>query len=98
MVTGNTFIATLTVDQFREILAEYAVSAPAQKNDRKHVYGLGGLARLLGCSVPTAQRLKSSGAIDGAFVQCGRKLIFDANAVLEAAGKNKGGKYDGSRK
>lgn len=54
-------------------------SAPSQNN---HVYGIDGLARLLGCSKPTAHRLKASGQIP--YSQVGRKIVFDSQAVLSA--------------
>jgi excisionase family DNA binding protein len=48
----------------------------------KHIYGISGLARLLGCSNPTAQKIKNSGKIP--FVQVGRKIIFNEDKVIEA--------------
>ena len=36
------------------------------KEERHFVYGLSGLARLFGCSLPTANRIKQSGKIDRA--------------------------------
>ncbi len=31
---------------------------PAADKDKKYVYGIGGIARLFGCSIPTANRIK----------------------------------------
>lgn len=31
---------------------------------KKHVYGIVGIAKLFGCSMPTANRIKKSGKID----------------------------------
>ena len=54
-----------------------------KQSERKYVYGIKGLAGLLGCSVATAQRIKSGGAIDGSYVQRKKEIIFDAEKVLQ---------------
>lgn len=54
-------------------------------NLSRHIYGISGLAHLLNCSKPTAQRIKDSGKIP--FTQAGRKIVFDEQAVLTALGK-----------
>ena len=60
--------------------------AEADNNSDKHfVYGLKGLARLLGCSKTTAARLKASGKYDEAITQIGALLIIDADEVLRIA-------------
>ena len=59
---------------------------------RKYVYGIPGIARLFGCSLPTANRIKKSGKIDKAITQIGRKIIVDAELALELAGKKTGGR------
>lgn len=48
----------------------------------KHLHSMNELAELLGCSVPTAQRIKNSGRIP--FKQAGRTIIFDSEEVLKA--------------
>ena len=65
--------------------------APA-KEERYFVYGLSGLARLLGYSLPTANRIKQSGKIDRAITQVGRKIIVDVDLALELAGRKSGGR------
>ena len=60
--------------------------------EKKYVYGISGIARLFGCSLPTANRIKQSGKIDKAIVQIGRKIIVDANLALELAGRKQGGR------
>lgn len=50
--------------------------------DEKYVYGLKGIARLLGCSVSSAMRLKKSGKINEAIIQDGRKIIVDVQKTL----------------
>jgi len=50
--------------------------------EKRYVYGIEGLAKLIGKSVNTAQRLKSSGAIDDAIIQHGRTIMIDADLAL----------------
>ena len=73
----------------REGAAQETSSA---KEERHFVYGLSGLARLFGCSLPTANRIKQSGKIDRAITQVGRKIIVDADLALELAGRKSGGR------
>lgn len=63
---------------------------PAADKDKKYVYGIGGIARLFGCSIPTANRIKKSGRINRAITQIGRKIIVDADMALELAGRKSG--------
>ena len=66
---------------------------PAQPAaDKEYVYGIGGIARLFGCSIPTANRIKKSGRINRAITQIGRKIIVDADMALELAGRKSGGR------
>ena len=65
---------------------------PVTDTSRKYVYGIPGIARLFGCSLPTANRIKKSGKIDKAITQIGRKIIVDAELALELAGKKTGGR------
>lgn len=65
---------------------------PIVDTSKKYVYGLPGIARLFGCSIPTACRIKWSGKIDRAVTQIGRKIIVDADLALELAGKKIGGR------
>ena len=65
---------------------------PVTDTSRKYVYGIPGIARLFGCSLPTANRIKKSGKIDKAITQIGRKIIVDAEPALELAGKKTGGR------
>lgn len=61
-------------------------------SSKKYVYGIVGIARLFGCSMPTANRIKQSGKIDKAITQIGRKIIVDAEHALELAGRKTGGR------
>ncbi len=65
---------------------------PVTDTSRKYVYGIPGIAKLFGCSLPTANRIKKSGKIDKAITQIGRKIIVDAELALELAGKKTGGR------
>ena len=62
------------------------------ETQKKYVYGIGGIARLFGCSIPTANRIKQSGKIDNAITQIGRKIIVEAELALELAGRKSGGR------
>lgn len=53
-------------------------------------YGIEGIARVFGCSVPTANRIKKIGIIDKAITQIGRKIVVDAALALSLA-KESGG-------
>lgn len=63
---------------------------PANRPDKRYVYGIDGIARLFGCSRPTAARIKKSGRIAKAITQMGRKIVVDAELALELAGKKRG--------
>ena len=63
---------------------------PAADKEKKYVYGIGGIARLFGCSRPTANRIKKSGRINRAITQIGRKIIVDADMARELAGRKSG--------
>lgn len=60
--------------------------------EKRHVYCIAGIAKLFGCSMPTAHRIKKSGKIDRAITQIGRKIIVDAELALELAGRKTGGR------
>ena len=66
--------------------------SPLQTQKEKYVYGILGIAKLFGCSLPTANRIKKSGKIDKAITQIGRKIIVDVELALELAGKKTGGR------
>ena len=65
---------------------------PITDTERTYVYGILGIAKLFGCSLPTANRIKKSGKIDKAITQIGRKIIVDVELALELAGKKTGGR------
>ena len=49
-----------------------------QTASKGNYYGIEGIARVFGCSVPTANRIKKSGII-------GRKIVVDADLALSLA-------------
>ena len=62
----------------------------SQSVSKGNCYGIEGIARIFGCSVPTANRIKRSGVIDKAITQIGRKIVIDADLALALA-KEAGG-------
>lgn len=56
-----------------------------QSVSRGNYYGIEGIARIFGCSVPTANRIKKSGVIDKAITQIGRKIVINADLALALA-------------
>ena len=87
-MTGEEFIM---LSRHASVQTE-AQPQPVTDASRKYVYGIPGIARLFGCSLPTANRIKKSGKIDKAITQIGRKIIVDAELALELAGKKTGGR------
>lgn len=58
-------------------------------SDEKYVYGIDGIAKLFSCSRATASKIKSSGKIDKAVKQYGRKIIVDVPMAIDLFGKHK---------
>lgn len=96
-IDGNTPIAMLTVGQLVDVLSSKLPTTviETQKEERKYVYGIAGIARLFNCSIPTANRIKASGKIDKAIKQLGRKIVVDAELALELVGRKQGGRRHG---
>lgn len=88
-------IMMLTVGELMELLLPVigpqadGSEAKAAEQGKKYVYGVAGLAKLLGCSIATAQRRISSGKIDECIIRSGRLIMIDKEAVLKVL---KGGK------
>ena len=65
---------------------ENYVSVPvAETSQKRYEYGIRGIAKIFGCSIPTANRIKKSGKINAAITQVGRKIIVDADHALQLA-------------
>ncbi|MDR2130886.1 MAG: DUF3853 family protein [Odoribacteraceae bacterium] len=86
-MTGEEFLYLQQNSEQKEMQATVV-----NNTSKKHVYGIAGIARLFGCSIPTANRIKQSGKIDKAITQIGRKIIVDAELALELAGRKTGGR------
>ena len=67
-------------DMVRTLACKVSESEPAKK--KEYVYGIKGIAQLFGCSTATAQRIKSSGVIDGAITQRNRRIIVDVEKAM----------------
>lgn len=84
-MTGEEFLAIINEKKPVE-----CAPAPTDREinpSKYYVYGLAGIARLFGCSIPTANRIKKSGVIDKAITQCGRKIIVDSELALQLVGR-----------
>lgn len=92
MINDATPIWQLTVKEFRDIIQETAAtkSEPAKtQTDEGYAYGIAGLAKLIGASKTTAQKLKSSGILDAAITQIGNKIIINKKTAIEILKKRK---------
>lgn len=74
-----------TLGDFVEAMRQASRVEETEKETPKLVHGIAGLASILGCSIPTAQKLKGSGKIP--YMQQGRKVVFDVEKVLKAIEK-----------
>lgn len=77
--------------QKRDINSNSPVS-DSNYTPKKYVYGIEGIATLLGCSKTTANRIKKSKKLEAAITQIGRKIITDADLALKLAGPKTGGR------
>ena len=84
MMTGEELCFLITKS------VESTEAATPQVASIGNYYGIEGIARVFGCSVPTANRIKKSGIIDKAITQIGRKIVVDADLALSLA-KESGG-------
>ena len=70
----------------RDVLAWWRLpgSLPETKWSKKNlVYGIAGLAKLLGVCHSTASKIKASGVLDPAISQHGKVIVIDADLALE---------------
>ena len=84
MMTGEELCFLITKS------VETGEKSSPQTLSKGNYYGIEGIARVFGCSVPTANRIKKSGIIDKAITQIGRKIVVDADLALSLA-KESGG-------
>ncbi|MGL5277248.1 DUF3853 family protein [Myroides sp.] len=57
------------------------------RQNKRYVYGIAGIAKLFNCSISTANKIKKEGKIKKAILQYGRKIIVDADLALELFSK-----------
>ena len=75
-ITPQTPLCNLTVKEFLEISKNL-------NSENMYEYGLKGLAKILGCSVSKASKIKSSGILDEAIIQKGNIIIIDKKKAIE---------------
>lgn len=75
-ITPQTPLCNLTVKEFLEISKNL-------NSENMYEYGLKGLAKILGCSISKASKIKSSGILDDAIIQKGNIIIIDKKKALE---------------
>ena len=89
----NTPVWQLTVgeliDFIYEIIQPEKPVEPDFEHRDKYVYGVAGIAKLLGVSNPMIHEYRKQGWIEPAIKQFGRKIICDAPLALELFGKRK---------
>lgn len=83
----NTPIWQLTLGEFIQEL-QRVIENPKQTEEpvtetKEYVYGISGLAKLIGCSISHAGRLKRQGVFNGAISQRNRTIIIDKEKALE---------------
>ena len=92
MTHPDTRIIDLTVAQLAEVIdraVEESLSrrTPSTDNRPRLVYGIKGIAQLLGISERQARYIKASGTISRAIRQQGRTIVTDADLALELFGR-----------
>ena len=75
-ITPQTPLCNLTVKEFLEISKNL-------NSENMYEYGLKGLAKILGCSISKASKIKSSGILNGAIIQKGNIIIIDKKKAIE---------------
>ena len=75
-IDPQTPLCNLTVEEFLEVSKNFS-------SDDKYEYGLKGLAKILGCSISKASKIKSSGILDEAIIQKGNIIIIDKKKAME---------------
>ncbi len=80
----NTRLIDLTAGELVQLI-EQTVQNKLQvgKEENEIVEGLAGLAKILGVSIATAQKIKNSGILDKAIGQVGRKILIDKKKAIE---------------
>ena len=89
MTQNNKPIIQATLGDLKEMIEDMFATPTDYPHDKppevkRHlVYGLAGLAKLLGVCKSTASKIKSSGILDPAISQHGKVIVIDADLALE---------------
>ena len=77
--------ATQPQEVLAEVLKDNELESEGKMTSapKHYVYGIAGIAKLFGCSIPTAQRIKDRGEIDDAISQTGGVIVVDAEYALD---------------
>ena len=92
MYNDTTPIWQLTVGEIKDLIQETTGAKTEPKELQAtggYVYGIAGLAELIGASKTTAQKLKSSGLLDKAITQIGNKIITNKKIAIEILSNRK---------
>lgn len=82
MMSGEEFVLLL------QNAEKGTAKAPVEVVPERHYeHGIAGIAKIFGCSIPTANRIKKSGVIAPAITQVARKIVVDVELALELAKK-----------
>ena len=89
MVDGKTRLCDATLDDLVEFLKAKGFQQEDTQGDAQYnkIYGIDGLAQFLGVHYNTALKIKSSGKLDGAYIQSGRTVVFNENKVRKCLGE-----------
>ena len=89
MAKENKPIIQATLGDLKEMIEDMFATPTDYPHDKppevkRHlVYGLAGLAKLLGVCKSTASKIKSSGILNPAISQHGKVIVIDADLALE---------------
>lgn len=81
-IDPQTLLWQISVGEFLELQHK-------NKADKRYEYGLKGIAKIFGCSVSQANRIKGSGIIDEAIIQNGNIIIIETEKALQLFGEKK---------
>lgn len=76
-------------NETKKLLNDFLESDLTTKSEKRYVYGLKGLAKVLDVSKSKAMNIKSSGILDEAIYQNGRLIKIDAELAIDLFYKNK---------
>jgi hypothetical protein len=89
----NTPVWQLTTGELLDFLSDYiSPEQPAKTTSNyndKYVYGIAGIAKLLGVSKTMVCAYRKKGWIEPAIKQMGRKIVCNAQIALDLFGKQK---------